>query len=68
MIEYLEKLVNDYPLVSIEDPLDEEDWDGWSTLTERIGDKVQIVGDDLFVTNVERLQKGITEKAANALL
>ena len=68
MIEYLEKLVADYPLVSIEDPLDEEDWDGWSTLEERIGDKVQIVGDDLFVTNVRRLQRGIDSKAANALL
>ena len=68
MIEYLEKLVADYPLVSIEDPLDEEDWDGWSTLEERIGDKVQIVGDDLFVTNVTRLQRGIDSKAANALL
>ncbi len=68
MIEYLEKLVADYPLVSIEDPLDEEDWDGWSTLEERIGDKVQIVGDDLFVTNVKRLQRGIDSKAANALL
>lgn len=68
MIEYYERLLADYPLVSIEDPLDEEDWEGWTTLTQRIGDKVQIVGDDLFVTNVKRLGKGITEKAANALL
>ncbi|MFT8394938.1 phosphopyruvate hydratase [Propionibacterium sp.] len=68
MIEYFEKLVNDYPLVSVEDPLDEEDWDGWATLTKEIGDKVQLVGDDLFVTNVKRLQKGIDTPAANALL
>jgi phosphopyruvate hydratase len=57
-----------YPLVSIEDPLDENDWAGYKTLTEQIGDKVQIVGDDLFVTNPERLEKGINEGAANALL
>ena len=57
-----------YPIVSIEDPLDEEDWDGWTALTEAIGDRVQIVGDDLFVTNVERLGRGINEGAANALL
>ena len=57
-----------YPLVSIEDPLDENDWEGYKTLTEQIGEKVQIVGDDLFVTNPERLEKGINEGAANALL
>ena len=57
-----------YPLVSIEDPLDENDWAGYKTLTEQIGEKVQIVGDDLFVTNPERLEKGINEGAANALL
>ncbi|AXE39461.1 phosphopyruvate hydratase [Acidipropionibacterium virtanenii] len=68
MIEYYEKLVANYPLVSIEDPLDEEDWDGWQAFTERLGDKIQIVGDDLFVTNPKRLQKGIDLKAANALL
>ena len=68
MIEYYEKLVVDYPLVSIEDPLDEEDWEGWAAMNERLGDKVQIVGDDLFVTNVERLSRGIKEKSANALL
>ena len=68
MIEYYEALLADYPIVSIEDPLDEEDWIGWQTLYARIGDKVQIVGDDLFVTNVERLQRGIDTKAANALL
>ena len=68
MIAFYEKLVADYPLVSIEDPLDENDWDGWKTLTESIGDKVQLVGDDLFVTNPERLAKGIQLKAANSLL
>jgi enolase len=68
MIEYYEKLVADYPLVSIEDPLNEEDWEGWQTMTKVLGDKVQIVGDDLFVTNVLRLQKGIDTGAANALL
>ncbi|MGO1317290.1 MAG: phosphopyruvate hydratase [Cellulomonadaceae bacterium] len=68
LIEYYEQLVADYPLVSIEDPLDEDDWDGWVALVERIGDKVQIVGDDLFVTNPERLAKGIKLKAANSLL
>ncbi|MFC8732793.1 phosphopyruvate hydratase [Luteimicrobium sp. NPDC057192] len=68
LIEYYESLVADYPLVSIEDPLNEEDWDGWVALVERLGDKVQIVGDDLFVTNPERLAKGIELKAANSLL
>ena len=68
MIEYYEQLVADYPLVSIEDPLDEEDWDGWAVFTQRLGDKVQVVGDDLFVTNVERLQRGIDHQSANALL
>lgn len=68
MIEYYEKLVTDYPLVSIEDPLAEDDWEGWQALMERIGSKVQIVGDDLFVTNPERLAKGIKLSAANALL
>jgi len=68
LIEYYEKLVADYPLVSIEDPLAEDDWAAWSTLVARIGDKVQLVGDDLFVTNPERLAKGIELKAANALL
>jgi enolase len=68
LISYYEKLLKDFPLVSIEDPLDEEDWTGWVKLTSEIGDKVQIVGDDLFVTNPIRLQKGIDLKAANALL
>lgn len=68
MSAYYAELVRDYPLVSLEDPLDEEDWEGWKTLTEEIGDKVQIVGDDLFVTNPERLQRGIDSKTANSLL
>jgi enolase len=62
------ELVNEFPLVSIEDPLSEDDWDGWVSLTQAIGDKVQIVGDDLFVTNPERLEEGINRGAANALL
>ena len=68
MADYYADLVASYPIVSIEDPLDEEDWDGWIALTEAIGDQVQLVGDDLFVTNVERLSRGISEGAANALL
>ncbi|KRE37506.1 enolase [Janibacter sp. Soil728] len=68
LVDYYAELVDAYPLVSIEDPLDEEDWEGWQTMTERLGDKVQIVGDDLFVTNPERLARGIADKAANALL
>jgi enolase 1/2/3 len=68
MIDFYTQLVTDFPLVSIEDPLDENDWEGWSALTAAVGDKVQIVGDDLFVTNPVRLQKGIETGAANALL
>ena len=68
MSAYYAELAADFPIVSIEDPLDEDDWAGWTTLTETIGDDVQIVGDDLFVTNVERLTRGISEGAANALL
>lgn len=68
MSAYYAELVADYPLVSIEDPLDEDDWEGWKTLTDAIGDKVQIVGDDLFVTNPERLSRGIETKTANSLL
>ena len=68
MIAYYAQLVEDFPLVSIEDPLNEEDWDGWKKMNAELGEKVQLVGDDLFVTNVTRLQKGIDEKAANALL
>lgn len=66
--EYLAKLVNDYPIDSIEDGCDENDWEGWKMLTEKIGDKCQIVGDDLLVTNVQFLKKGIEEKAANSIL
>ncbi|MGO4188022.1 phosphopyruvate hydratase [Pseudarthrobacter sp. TAF60_1] len=68
MSAYYAELVADYPLVSIEDPLDENDWDGWKTLTDAIGDKVQLVGDDLFVTNPSILQRGIDTKTANSLL
>ena len=68
MITYYRELVAAYPLLSIEDPLDEDDWDGWANLTAQLGDKIQIVGDDLFVTNPERLQRGIESKSANALL
>jgi enolase len=68
MAAYYAELVEAYPLVSIEDPLDEEDWDGWKKLTEEIGDKVQLVGDDLFVTNPERLKRGIDSGTANSLL
>lgn len=68
MISYLESLASNYPIVSIEDGLHEDDWESWKTLTERIGSKVQLVGDDLFVTNPTRLQKGIDQASANALL
>jgi enolase len=68
LIAYYADLVSSYPLVSIEDPLDEEDWKGWQAMTSQLGERVQIVGDDLFVTNPTRLQRGIDEGAANALL
>jgi enolase len=68
MVAFYEQLVADYPLVSIEDPLSEDEWGAWSQLVAKIGDKVQIVGDDLFVTNPERLARGIAEKSANSLL
>ncbi|WP_444962478.1 phosphopyruvate hydratase [Nocardiopsis sp. M1B1] len=68
MAAYYAELVEAYPLVSIEDPLDEEDWEGWKKLTAQLGDKVQLVGDDLFVTNPERLQRGILADTANSLL
>ena len=68
MIKYLEALVERYPIISIEDGLAEEDWESWKILTKKIGDKVQLVGDDLFVTNIKRLKKGITEKCANSIL
>ena len=68
MVEFIVELANSYPIVSIEDGLAEEDWESWKTLTEKIGDKVQLVGDDLFVTNIKRLQKGIDNKTANSIL
>lgn len=68
MVDFYEELVNKYPIISIEDGLAEEDWDGWKVLTERLGKKVQLVGDDLFVTNTERLSKGIANDTANAIL
>ena len=68
MIEYLVDLSNKYPIVSIEDGLAEEDWEGWKKLTERLGNKIQLVGDDLFVTNIKRLQKGLDNKIANSIL
>ncbi|MCG7427623.1 phosphopyruvate hydratase [Helcobacillus sp. ACRRO] len=68
MVDYYAELVSAYPLVSIEDPLDEEDWDGWVAITQKLGDRVQLVGDDLFVTNPERLERGVREGAANSLL
>ncbi|MEO9864313.1 MAG: phosphopyruvate hydratase [Yoonia sp.] len=66
--EYLAQLVNDYPIISIEDGMDEDDWDGWKALTDKIGDKVQLVGDDLFVTNPARLADGIAKGSANSML
>jgi enolase len=68
MSAYYTELVNAYPIVSIEDPLDEDDWSGWKTLTQSLGSRVQLVGDDLFVTNPERIERGVREGCANALL
>ena len=68
MVEFWAGWVEEYPIISIEDAMDEDDWDGWASLTERVGDQIQLVGDDLFVTNVERLQRGIDEDTANAIL
>lgn len=68
MVDYYEMLIDKYPIVSIEDGLDEDDWDGWKLMTERLGSKIQIVGDDLFVTNTERLKRGIDEGIANSIL
>ena len=68
MVDFYEDLVNRYPIISIEDGLDEEDWDGWKLMNERLGKKIQIVGDDIFVTNTERLSRGIETKAANSIL
>ncbi|MDD4779800.1 MAG: phosphopyruvate hydratase [Tissierellia bacterium] len=68
MVDFYADLVQKYPIISIEDGMDEEDWDGWKLLTERLGDKIQLVGDDLFVTNTERLKKGIEMSVANSIL
>jgi enolase len=68
MVAYYADLCTNYPIVSIEDGLDEDDWEGWQALTAELGDKVQLVGDDLFVTNPQRLKDGIEKKAANAVL
>jgi len=68
MIDFYARWVNKYPIFSIEDGLAEDDWDGWKKMTERLGEKIQLVGDDLFVTNVKRLQEGIEKKTANAIL
>lgn len=68
MIDYYEDLISKYPIVSIEDPLDEEDWSGWELLTTRLGQEIQLVGDDLFVTNVDRLENGIKSNVGNAIL
>ena len=68
LIEHWESLIDKYPIISIEDGLDEEDWEGWEKITAALGDKIRLVGDDLFVTNVARLKKGIDEKCANAIL
>jgi enolase len=68
LVEYWSDMCARYPIISIEDGLDEEDWDGWKLLTEKLGERVQLVGDDLFVTNTERLQRGIEAGAANSIL
>ncbi len=68
MVEFLESWINQYPIVSLEDGLAQEDWDGWKALTAQIGDKVQLVGDDLLVTNPKFVKRAIEEKACNALL
>lgn len=68
MVDWYEEMINKYPIISIEDGLDEEDWEGWKLLTERLGNKVQLVGDDLFVTNTKRLSKGIEDGVANSIL
>src|SRR5690625_4641706 len=68
MVEYWKDWVEKYPIFSIEDGLDEDDWEGWSTLTDKIGDRVQLVGDDLYATNVDRLERGILESAGNSIL
>jgi enolase len=68
LIDYYSELVRKYPIISLEDPLAEDDWENWTKITQNLGRQVQIVGDDLFVTNIKRLKKGIKEKVANAIL
>lgn len=68
MVEYYRRLVDDFPIISIEDGLQEEDWEGWDLLTKTLGDRIQLVGDDLFVTNTKRLKKGIDQGIANSIL
>ena len=68
LIAIYKEIVEKYPIISIEDPLDEEDWEGWKKITKELGQSVQLVGDDLFVTNIKRLQKGIDEGCANSIL
>ena len=68
MVEFWEKWVKKYPIISIEDGMAEDDWEGWKLMNERLGDKIQIVGDDLFVTNTQRLKRGIEENSANSIL
>ena len=68
LIEFYANWVSDYPIISIEDALFEDDWEGWSLLTKKIGDKVQLVGDDLYVTNIKRLERGIDVKSSNSIL
>lgn len=68
LIFYWKKLIDKYPIISIEDPLDEDDWEGWIEITKELGDKIQLVGDDVFVTNINRLKKGIEKKCANSIL
>ena len=68
MIDFMEDLVNRYPIISIEDGLAEEDWEGWKKLTDRLGNRIQLVGDDLFVTNIKRLQRGIDMGVTNSIL
>ncbi len=68
MVDYWKNWTDKYPIVSIEDGMAEDDWDGWKLITKVLGDKIQLIGDDLFVTNVNRLQRGIDEKAGNSIL
>ena len=68
LIDFYQELINKYPIISIEDPVDENDWEGFKLITDKLGDKIQLVGDDLFVTNIECLSKGIELGAGNAIL